>query len=170
MTETAADRPTAPAHTLTSVRGDGDLTACHAVRREVFVREQGVAEEHEMDEYDVHAVHLLARTATGEAHGTARVLFGPAAQRKYAAYGLGPDTAVLGRLAVVGAARGTGLGATLVRAVEAEARRLGATEVYLQGQVQALGFYERLGYTAYGPEFDDGSGIAHRAMRRRVDA
>ncbi|WP_431047829.1 GNAT family N-acetyltransferase [Streptomyces sp. P1-3] len=80
----------------------------------------------------------------------------------------GRTTAVLGRLAVGRAARGTGLGALLVRAVEAEARRLGLAEVYLESQTHALGFYEKLGYRAYGPEFDEGSGIPHRAMRRTL--
>ncbi len=151
------------------VVADGDLAGCHAVRREVFVGEQGVPLEIEMDAYDDYAVHLLATAPDGQPVGTARFLYGPAARKKYEAFGIDDDlTAVLGRLAVGTAARGTGLGAALVRAVEAEALRRGLAEVYLQAQSHALGFYERLGYTAYGPEFDEGSGIAHRAMRRRL--
>ncbi|MET9291715.1 GNAT family N-acetyltransferase [Streptomyces sp. NPDC003077] len=147
------------------VVADGDLAGCFAVRREVFVAEQGVPEEVEMDAYDARAVHLLASAADGRPLGTARILHGPVAHEKYAVDG---DTAVLGRLAVGKAARGTGLGALLVRAVEDEARRLGLTSVYLEAQTHALGFYERLGYAAYGPEFDEGSGIPHRAMRRSL--
>ncbi|MFC9226310.1 GNAT family N-acetyltransferase [Streptomyces hygroscopicus] len=146
---------------------DGDLTGCFAVRREVFVAEQRIPEEEEMDAYDAHAVHLLATDAEGAPVGTVRFLHGAAADKKYAHAGVdGATTAVLGRLAVTRAARGTGLGAELVRAVEAEARRRGLAEVYLEAQTHALGFYERLGYEAYGAEFDEGSGIPHRAMRR----
>ncbi|MGK7233791.1 GNAT family N-acetyltransferase [Streptomyces hygroscopicus] len=146
---------------------DGDLTGCFAVRREVFVVEQRILEEEEMDAYDAHAVHLLATDAEGAPVGTVRFLHGAAADKKYAHAGVdGATTAVLGRLAVTRAARGTGLGAELVRAVEAEARRRGLDEVYLEAQTHALGFYERLGYEAYGAEFDEGSGIPHRAMRR----
>ncbi|MBH5334383.1 GNAT family N-acetyltransferase [Streptomyces pactum] len=148
-----------------TVVGDGDLSGCHAVRREVFVVEQDIPEPEEMDAYDAHAVHLLATASDGRPVGTVRFLYGPAALRKYARAGIDGRTAVLGRLAVGRAARGTGLGAALVRAVEAEARRLGLTGVYLEAQTHALGFYERLGYTASGPEFDEGSGIPHRAMR-----
>lgn len=156
--------PAAP-HRITVVR-DGDLSGCHAVRREVFIVEQNIAPEEELDAYDAHAVHFLATAPDGRPVGTVRFLYGPAAVRKYGHAGIdGHRTAVLGRLAVGRAARGTGLGAALVRAVEDEARRLGLTEVYLESQTHALGFYERLGYTASGPEFDEGSGIPHRAMR-----
>ncbi|MDT0544316.1 MULTISPECIES: GNAT family N-acetyltransferase [Streptomyces] len=144
------------------------LAACHDVRREVFVVEQRIPEPEEMDEYDAHAVHLLA-TGPGGPVGTVRFLHGAAADKKYGGAGVdGATTAVLGRLAVLRTARGTGLGAELVRAVEAEARRRGLAEVYLEAQTHALGFYERLGYAAYGPEFDEGSGIPHRAMRRAL--
>ena len=151
------------------VVADGDLDACRAVRREVFVGEQGVPVELEMDAYDAYAVHLLATAPDGSPVGTARFLYGPAARKKYAAAAISDDlTAVLGRLAVTRAARGTGLGVALVRAAEEEALRLGLAEVYLEAQSHALGFYERLGYTAYGPEFAAGGDIAHRAMRKRL--
>ncbi|WP_432039969.1 GNAT family N-acetyltransferase [Streptomyces cucumeris] len=148
---------------------DGDLTDCFAVRREVFVGEQRIPEAEEMDAYDAEAVHLLATGTAGRPVGTVRFLHGAAADKKYGRAGVeGATTAALGRLAVTAAARGTGLGAALVRAVEAEALRRGLTAVYLEAQTHALGFYERLGYTASGPEFDEGSGIPHRAMRRAL--
>ena len=65
------------------------------------------------------------------------------------------------------AARGLGVGVALVRGIEDAARARGLTAVDLDAQTHALGFYERLGYVAYGPEFFD-AGIAHRAMRRRL--
>ncbi|MFS0698036.1 GNAT family N-acetyltransferase [Streptomyces nitrosporeus] len=144
--------------------GESDLAACFQVRKEVFVGEQNVPEEIEYDAYDTTAVHVVAVAADGTALGTGRLLHGEDAAGK-----TGGDPAVgsLGRLAVTGRARGLGVGAALVRAIEAEARGLGLTAVDLHAQTHALGFYERLGYTAYGPEFPD-AGIPHRAMRRAL--
>nr|WP_079138255.1 GNAT family N-acetyltransferase [Actinacidiphila rubida] len=133
------------------------MAAVHAIRHAVFVVEQEVPSELEWDGKDGRAVHVLA-----EGVGTGRLLLGEDAARKN-----GGDSrlAVLGRLAVLRDARGGGYGARLVRALEEEARRLGLAGVYLEAQVHAVPFYEKLGYTAYGPEFQD-AGIAHRAMKR----
>lgn len=73
----------------------------------------------------------------------------------------------LGRLAVRQVARGLGVGAAVVRGLEGAAAQLGLRAVDLHAQTHALGFYERLGYQAYGPEFED-AGIGHRAMRREL--
>jgi predicted GNAT family N-acyltransferase len=139
-----------------------DREACFTVRKEVFVGEQGVPEDIEYDAYDAVAVHVLAVREDGTPLGTGRLLFGDAAAGK-----TGGDASVgsLGRLAVTQEARGLGIGAALVRAVEEAARARGLTAVDLHAQTHALGFYERLGYVAYGPEFPD-AGIPHRAMRR----
>ncbi|MGW0420400.1 GNAT family N-acetyltransferase [Streptomyces sp. NPDC003015] len=139
-----------------------DREACFAVRKEVFVGEQGVPEDIEYDAYDAVAVHVLAVREDGVPLGTGRLLFGEAAAGK-----TGGDASVgsLGRLAVTREARGLGVGAALVRAVEEAARARGLAAVDLHAQTHALGFYERLGYVAYGLEFPD-AGIPHRAMRR----
>ncbi|GHA98860.1 acetyltransferase [Streptomyces tendae] len=142
-----------------------DREACFAVRKDVFVAEQKVPEDIEYDAYDADAVHVLAVREDGVPLGTGRLLHGAAATAKN---GDGdPAVGSLGRLAVTAAARGLGVGAALVRAVEAAARARGLTAVDLHAQTHALGFYERLGYQAYGPEFPD-AGIAHRAMRRAL--
>lgn len=153
-------------YTTRTVTGEQDRAACFQVRRGVFVGEQNVPEEIEYDAYDADAVHVIAVAADGTALGTGRLLHGPAATAK-----TGGDPAVgsLGRLAVTKEARGLGVGAALVRAIEDAARELGLTTVDLHAQTHALGFYERLGYAAYGPEFPD-AGIPHRAMRRTVNA
>ncbi|MFF9014058.1 GNAT family N-acetyltransferase [Streptomyces sp. NPDC014870] len=144
--------------------GDEDREACFAVRREVFVVEQDVPQELEYDTYDATAVHVLALREDGLPLGTGRLLFGADAAGK-----TGGDASVgsLGRLAVAKAARGLGVGAALVRAIEDAARERGLTAVDLHAQTHALGFYERLGYEVYGPEFQD-AGIPHRAMRRAL--
>jgi predicted GNAT family N-acyltransferase len=141
-----------------------DREACFAVRKEVFVGEQGVPEDLEYDAYDADAVHVLAIREDGVPLGTGRLLHGAAAVAKT---GADASAGCLGRLAVSRAARGLGVGAALVRAIEDAARARGLTAVDLHAQTRALGFYERLGYAAYGPEFPD-AGIPHRAMRRAL--
>lgn len=152
------------AYTVRVAEDSADREACFAVRKEVFVVEQGVAEDIEYDAYDAVAVHVLAVRADGVPLGTGRLLHGEAAAAK-----TGGDASVgsLGRLAVSREARGLGVGAALVRAIEEAARARGLTAVFLHAQTQALGFYERLGYEAYGPRFPD-AGIPHRAMRRAL--
>ncbi|MEG3626211.1 GNAT family N-acetyltransferase [Streptomyces poriticola] len=141
-----------------------DREACFAVRKDVFVAEQGVPEEIEYDAHDAAAVHVLAVRADGVPLGTGRLLHGAASAAR-----TGGDPAVgsLGRLAVTAAARGLGVGAALVRAIEDAARARGLAAVDLHAQTHALAFYERLGYVAYGPEFAD-AGMPHRAMRRTL--
>ncbi|WP_328762464.1 MULTISPECIES: GNAT family N-acetyltransferase [unclassified Streptomyces] len=151
------------AFTVRVAASGADLQACFAVRTEVFVVEQSVPESIEYDAYDAGAVHVLAEGPDGEPLGTGRLLHGPAALAKTGDLTVGS----LGRLAVSKSARGLGVGVALVRAIEAEAVRLGLAAVDLGAQTHALGFYERLGYAAYGPEFED-AGIPHRAMRRTL--
>ncbi|MFC8507072.1 GNAT family N-acetyltransferase [Streptomyces sp. NPDC057411] len=155
---------TGPAYTVREAAAAEDREACFAVRREVFVEEQGVPQELEYDSYDATAVHVLAIRQDGVPLGTGRLLTGADATAK-----TGADASVgsLGRLAVNKAARGLGVGAALVRAIEDAARGRGLAAVDLHAQTHALGFYERLGYEAYGPEFPD-AGMPHRAMRRAL--
>ncbi|MFD4317580.1 GNAT family N-acetyltransferase [Streptomyces sp. NPDC058548] len=152
------------AYSVREALGADDREACFAVRREVFVVEQGVPQELEYDTYDTTAVHVLAVREDGLPLGTGRLLFGADAVGK-----TGADSSVgsLGRLAVSQAARGLGVGAALVRGIEDVARERGLTAVDLHAQTHALGFYERLGYEAYGPEFPDAD-MPHRAMRRAL--
>ncbi len=126
-----------------------DLATCLAIRRAVFIEEQGVSEAEEVDGRDGAALHFLAR-AGGEAIGTARVL-------------ISENTGKIGRVAVLKSARGTGAGQLLVRAAVAEIAARGCAEAILGAQTSAIGFYERLGFVARGPAFMD-AGIPHREM------
>jgi len=127
-----------------------DIAACRALRRTVFIEEQGVSEADEIDDLDGQAIHLLA-TVDGVPMGSARLL----------TYG---EVGKIGRVCVLKAARGTGLGGALMRAAVAQFRSLpGITKVKLGAQTHALGFYERLGFVAEGPEYMD-AGIPHRDM------
>ncbi|WP_329458317.1 GNAT family N-acetyltransferase [Streptomyces sp. NBC_01497] len=139
-----------------------DLESCFAVRKEVFVGEQGLSVDIDRDGRDGDALQVLATAADGTPLGTGRLLHGPGASD---VTGGDPRVGALGRLAVVRSARGTGVGAALVRGIEEAARAAGLAVVDLHAQTHALGFYARLGYEAYGDEFLD-AGLPHRSMRR----
>jgi ElaA protein len=139
---------------LTVRRADtrDDVEACLRLRWTVFVEEQGVPPSLEVDEHDsTDAVHALA-SWKGVPCGAGRFV-------------LSGTVAKIGRLAVVDDVRGRGGGTALLRFLEEEARRRGATELMLWAQVSARAFYERFGYAARGPEFDD-AGIPHVEMRK----
>ncbi|HMM09264.1 MAG TPA: GNAT family N-acetyltransferase [Paracoccus solventivorans] len=130
-----------------------DFAACLAIRRKVFVEEQSVPEDLECDAADATAVHLLA-TLDGRPVGTARLLIDGAEGK-------------IGRVAILPDCRGTGAGAALMRAALEELRARGVTTARLGAQTHALGFYEKLGFTAHGPIYDD-AGIPHRDMSRTL--
>lgn len=128
-----------------------DIAVCRALRRAVFIEEQGVSEADEVDDLDGLAVHLLA-TLDGVPVGSARLLV------------MG-DAGKVGRVCVLPGARGTGLGAALMLAAVDQFRAMpGIACVKLGAQLHALAFYERLGFTPYGEVFLD-AGIEHRDMR-----
>jgi predicted GNAT family N-acyltransferase len=120
------------------------------IRFTVFVEEQSVPAELEMDDNDALAVHALAR-AEGRAVGTGRLL---------------PDGHI-GRMAVLKEWRGRGIGRGILRALVERARSRGEREVILAAQVQALGFYAAEGFEPEGPVYEE-AGIDHQSMRRRL--
>lgn len=126
------------------------LSCCYAIRRSVFIEEQGVPEAEEWDTLDAECIHFLAWDDSGPV-GTARIL--PKGK-----------TAKVQRVAIVANHRGTGLGLKLMRHVLRHARDAGFTEAALDAQTYAIPFYEKLGFVAEGPEFDD-AGMPHREMK-----
>lgn len=130
-----------------------DIDTCLALRRAVFITEQNVPEELEIDGLDHSATHLLA-TVDGTAVGTARLM-------------IKDDTGKIGRVCVLPSHRGTGLGEALILAALDHFRSLELPRAYLSSQTHAIPFYERLGFAAKGPEYDD-AGIPHRDMYRAL--
>lgn len=124
--------------------------AAFALRREVFVWEQNVPESEENDADDLTATHFVA-IADGEVVGTLRLIDKP-------------EHIKIGRVAVRLAFRGRGIARALMVTAMDHARTTGRDRFYLTAQTDKLGMYEKLGFTAYGPEFQDG-GMPHRAMR-----
>ena len=127
-----------------------DIALCRQLRRVVFIEEQGVSEADELDDLDDVALHLLA-VLDGVAVGSARLL-------------VQGEVGKIGRVCVLQQARGAGIGAALIRAAVARLRAAaGVKKAKLGAQVHALGFYQALGFEAYGPVYDD-AGIEHRDM------
>ena len=157
-----------PGRTVRLAQDEGDRAAAYQVRYDVFVTEQQVPAELELDELDEAADHFVAfdHDRAGRAVGAGRLVVEPAGFAD-ADPALGP-VAHLGRLAVRPETRGTALGIALVAAIEARAAERGLRVVALSAQTHALGFYERLGYAAHGPVFDD-AGLPHRWMTKQLD-
>jgi predicted GNAT family N-acyltransferase len=123
------------------------------LRHEVFVDEQGVPRELEVDEFDPCATHLVA-IRDDQVVGTLRMLdHGGAAK--------------IGRVAVRAAARRTGIGTRLMDRAVAIALDRGFAEIIVHAQVAVAGFYRRLGYVEEGDLFDE-AGIPHIAMRKKI--
>jgi predicted GNAT family N-acyltransferase len=120
------------------------------LRREVFVGEQHVPQEEEADAYDATATHVVA-LENGTVVGALRMIFLD-------------EHVKFGRVVVAMSARGRGLGAQLMRFAMDHARATGHDRFYLGAQTDKVAFYERLGFTAFGDQFQDG-GMPHYAMK-----
>lgn len=117
------------------------------IRLEVFVQEQNVPPELEMDDKDAKCLHAVAYDAGGKPIGTGRLL---------------PDGHI-GRMAVLRSARGTGVGGALLKGLLAQAEQRGHDEVVLSAQVHAADFYLAHGFKSEGDVFYE-AGIPHIEM------
>ena len=120
------------------------------IRLAVFVEEQGVAREIEMDEMDAQCIHALA-FEDGAAVGTGRLL---------------PDGHI-GRMAILKPWRGRGIGSAILHSLIDAARRRGDRRVMLSAQVQAVEFYRAHGFQPEGEVYEE-AGIAHQGMIRAL--
>jgi predicted GNAT family N-acyltransferase len=120
------------------------------LRRDVFVAEQHVPPEEEFDAYDLTCTHVVA-VLDGSVVGALRIIFLP-------------EHVKFGRVVVAGSARGKGIATKMMNFAMAFASSRGETRFYLTAQTDKLALYEKLGFTAYGDEFEDG-GMPHLAMK-----
>ncbi len=128
-----------------------DIQLCLRLRWTVFVEEHGVPPSLEVDEHDSKdAVHALA-LLDGVPCGAGRFVFTE------------PGVAKIQRMAVIDDARGQGAGRALLDFLESEARRRGARAFTLWAHTRAKSLYEKAGYSAVGPVFDD-AGLPHVRM------
>jgi predicted GNAT family N-acyltransferase len=131
------------------VSSPDELAKAFAIRLRVFVKEQRVPEEIELDRDDRLAVHFLA-LLDGRAVGTARLVMRRGAGK-------------IGRMAVLKNYRRKGVGTKLLKRCIGAAKRRGAQKIYLHAQVSVVGFYERMGFRCAGSVFKE-AGIPHRKM------
>ncbi len=127
----------------------GELEKAYSIRLRVFVREQGVPREIELDEDDQLAMHLVAELG-GKIVGTARLV-------------IKGGRAKIGRMAVLRGYRRRGVGKKLLKRVVTLARKRGAKVIFLHAQVPVIPFYEKMGFRCVGPGFEE-AGIPHRKM------
>lgn len=121
------------------------------IRKQVFIIEQQVPPELELDEFDMSATHFLAYTKDKQAVGTARFLHS------------GNNTGHIGRMAVLKAYRGQGCGLALLQACIQYAKVQSFNAVILHAQNHAISFYQQAGFNIRGEEFMD-AGIPHHEM------
>lgn len=131
--------------------------AAAPIRFAVFVEEQRVPADIELDKHDANSLHALARIAAGEVVGTGRLL----AADVHASRSVGH----VGRMAVLRAWRGRGIGGAILEALVDAARVRGDAEVALSAQSHALAFYRVHGFAEEGEDYVE-AGILHRDMRR----
>ncbi|MBE7186080.1 MAG: GNAT family N-acetyltransferase [Methylobacterium mesophilicum] len=120
-----------------------------ALRRAVAVVEQRAPAAEEFDEYDLTATHWIA-IGEGEVCGTLRLIGKP-------------EHTKLGRIAVRHDSHRKGVTRRMITAAMDERRAARQDRFQLDAQADKLAMYEKVGFVAYGNEFDDG-GIPHRAM------
>jgi predicted GNAT family N-acyltransferase len=136
---------------MTTTLRFGDWAAMQAdakpIRMEVFVREQNVPAELEMDDRDAACLHAVAYGAGGQPLGTGRLL---------------PDGHI-GRMAVLSSARGQGIGGAILQGLMDKARERGDTKVVLSAQTHAAEFYLAHGFAMAGDVFYE-AGIPHIEM------
>ena len=135
------------------VNSEKEKQDAFSVRRTVFVDEQQVPEEEEIDQYEDDCAHFVLYNGTEpQGAGRFRVLDG---------YGK------VERICVLKEARGTGAGKAIMGKIEDHAKEQGIEKLKLNAQVQAIPFYDRLGYEVVSEEFLD-AGIPHRTMVKTI--
>jgi len=129
------------------IENDDDLKMCQSIRGEVFILEQNISKDVEMDDKLINATYILA-TIQDEPVGTARW--------RYTEYGI-----KLERFAVLKNYRGMGIGKGLVRFILELLKR--EKNIYLNAQESVIKFYEKLGFICYGELFIEAE-IHHQKM------
>lgn len=142
---------TSTLYTVRIADWNADGPPLRAIRRTVFVDEQGVPEVLEWDDLDAQSAHALAVDAGGAAIGCARLL---------------PDGHI-GRVAVLRPWRRRGVGAALLLRLVDLASERGHAAAVLNAQTQAIAFYRRHGFEVTGDVFEE-AGIPHVVMQRAL--
>ena len=139
--------------TVKIAKTPSDFGKIFVLRYKVFMLEQGFHEDIEIDEHDDAAIHLFVDNGATAA-ATLRLFWSG-------------DDVMLGRMAVAKESRWTGIGRALVKRAIMEAKKLGGRYLMAHAQMQALGFYEKVGFEKIGDEFDE-EGVTHQLVRFKL--
>lgn len=137
------------------VKNKNMLSDCFTIRKEVFVKEQGVPPENELDEFEEHSTHIIGYDDQNHQ---------PFACARFRPY---EDAVKIERVAILKDYRNYGYGHALMTAVEYFAKAQEHQCLVLNAQTQAQGFYEKLGYTPTGDVFLE-ENIEHIKMYKNI--
>ncbi len=135
---------------LTTTSFQAEREVIYGIRHAVFIVEQSVPEEIEVDEADTDAFHILA-FLDGRPVGTGRIT---AAGR-------------IGRMAVLKEFRNQGVGTEMLARLVEIGHDLGVATLGLSAQTQAIPFYEKFGFATTGAIYKE-AGIEHRWMQKPI--
>jgi predicted GNAT family N-acyltransferase len=136
------------------VASDRELKEAIEVRKKVFVEEQGVPEDMELDGLDSQALHMVVKDGE-RVIGTARVMFLPDRQAK------------IERMAILKPVRRKGIGRGIISFLNKELKNKQVKQVILHSQYSAVGFYKSCGFEEAGLPFFE-AGIKHIKMQRSL--
>ena len=136
------------------IPGTEELSEPLAIRRAVFIEEQGVPEAKEYDGFEEQALHLMVYVDE-EPAATGRIWHDGTGFR-------------IGRLAVKKEFRGQKLGDLALRLLIYKAFSSGAEELFISAQTYIMPFYRKFGFREYGEEYVE-AGIPHWAMKVKKD-
>ncbi len=140
--------------TVKLVETEEELTGAIGVRMRVFVAEQRIPPEEELDQADATATHAIARFQ-GQVIGAGRLVL------------LEDATAQIGRMAVDQPYRRQGVGGQILDFLESEARAQGLRRCMLHAQEYVKNFYAAHGYQEHGEVFLEVD-IPHVEMRKEL--
>lgn len=135
------------------VSTDQEQNEAYRIRKVVFVDEQNVPMDLEIDEHEEASIHFIAYDGK-DVVGASRLRF-------VGEYGK------LERICVLKSYRGKSYGKKLIAKMEEEIINKGYKKAKLHAQTHAKEFYERLGYEVFSDEFMD-AGIPHVAMTKEL--
>lgn len=133
------------------VNDEIQLKDAYSVRVNVFVEEQKVPPEEEIDQYENEAIHFVVYDD--------RKPIGAGRLRELDGFGK------VERICIDKEYREKGIGKILMEAIEHEAKQRGMKAFKLNAQLQAVEFYQKLGYKVCSDEFLD-AGIPHVTMKK----
>ncbi|MDQ1251272.1 MAG: hypothetical protein QG646_345 [Euryarchaeota archaeon] len=136
-----------------NAKKDKDLEDAFCIRREVFIKEQNVPEEEEVDEEDLESYHIVVYAA-GRPVATGRLF-------------KAGESWLIGRISVLKEFRGKQVGKLVVEKLLERAAETEAADVHVHAQTHAVSFYEKFGFMAYGDTFLEAN-IEHISMVKKI--